>query len=164
MKMQRPEQGGFMQAKSLMTIMVIGLIQINSATGGPDPSRELPGDYELVAVNDIPLPAPTWVKGECHVLALHGTLLIDARGKWAALVEERSDCTGQVQEDFAPKADSSIFTGSYTIGEKGIEFHEESLGLTDLATFSDGILRYTVNGIGDFEGQTDVYLFRRASH
>ena len=155
-----------MSTKVMVAIVASFLLATTFGTGGSDSPQDISGAFNLVEVNDSKLPAVTWERQrgerECKRETLSGTMLLDSQGRWAVLVEERELCADNSEEEPTVTEVASIFTGSYKFSGNKIEFHDETLGLTDSATLNEDILRFTVIGVGDFEGQTDVYVFHRA--
>jgi len=121
------------------------------------------GTYKLVEVNDKKLPAVSWIDlgEECSQETLSGTLLVDSENRWAARVEERELCAKTSEDVSACMARSAIFIGSFKVSGSKYEFHEETLDVTDYVSIDGGILRYISADIGDFEGQTGVFVFLR---
>lgn len=152
-----------MNAKVTRVFAAFFLTLATFGVGGSDLLQGIPGIYKLVEVNGNKLPAVSWVGpgGECKQEILSATMLVDSESSWAVLVEEREVCASNSEESTS-EVGFAIFTGSYKVAGNKIEFHDETLGVTDYASLENDTLQYTVVGVGDYESQTGVYIFRRA--
>ena len=146
-----------MSAKVMKAVVVFSVLIATICVGESDSPHDILGTYKLVSVNDNPLPAVSWVgPGEgCTQENLSGTMLIASDNRWAALLEGRDKCDKTSEEG------SAILTGTYKVSGNMIEFQGGELDVTDHASLDGDVLRYTVNGILDFEGQTTEFVFRK---
>ena len=154
-----------MIARITKVLVLLTILVATFSVGGSDSLQIISGEYKLVEVNGEKIPAVSWIgPGEgCKQEVLSGTMLVDSKNRWAALVEEREFCTEISEEASTRTEGSSVFTGTYKVSGSKIEFHDEALGLTDYASIDGDVLRYTVIGIGDYEGNTSVFVFLRVN-
>jgi hypothetical protein len=124
------------------------------------------GVWSLVEINDKPLPVEAWEYNQenaaCDNLTNAGTLLMDTAGRWAGLTVVSTSCPGAEGEEPSISQESSIFMGSYSVADEMISFHDETLDSIDHGYIAGGRLELTVEGIGNFEGQTAEFVFQKA--
>ena len=152
-----------MIARITKVIVLLTILVATFSVGGSDSLQVISGVYKLVEVNGKKIPAVSWIgPGDgCEQEVLSGTMLVDSKNRWAAIVEEREFCTEISEEASISTEGSSVFTGTYKVSGSKIEFHDETLGSADYASIDGDFLRYTVIGIGDYEGHTSVFVFLR---
>lgn len=152
-----------MTAKITKMLVMLPMLLATFSVGGSDSLQVISGTYKLVEVNGKKLPAVSWIGPgeECRQETLSGTMLVGSENRWAARVEEREICAKTSEDVSASTARSTILIGNYKVSGSKFEFHDETLGGTDYVGIDGDILRYTSVGIGDFKGQTGVFVFLR---
>lgn len=148
--------------KNAVVVTLFWVAAINS--GASDSLRDISGTYTLTELNGSELPAVSWLgPGEgCKQVVLSATMIADSESRWALLLKEREDCSDRSERETTRPVDSAIFSGSYKVSGSVIEFYDDELGTTDHASLENDILRYTSYGIGAYEGQTNMAVFRRS--
>ena len=151
-----------MNIKVKKAVVVTMLLVATFNSGASDSLRDISGTYILTELNGSELPAVSWLgPGEgCKQVVLSATMIVDSENRWALLLKEREDCANKSEKETTRPVDSAIFSGSYKVSGSVIEFYDDELGTTDRASLENDILRYTSYGIGDYEGQTDIAVFR----
>lgn len=152
-----------MTARITKVLVMLPLLLAAFSVGGSDSLQAISGTYKLVEVNGKKLPVVSWIGPgeECRQETLSGTMLVGSENRWAARVEEREICAKTSEDVSAGTARSAIIIGNYKVSGSKFAFHDETLGGTDHVGIDGDTLRYTSVGVGDFKGQTGVFVFLR---
>lgn len=148
---------------SLITLLgtVVGLV-ISQAQ---EPS--VSGVYSLIEVNGGELPAVSWTKnsnGErCTEEILEGALFLDSKGRFAAFVTERDVCLREDGLETEVNKESVIWPGSYKVSgdQVTLEYDFEQWSDPDQAAIKGDFLVLNSEGVGDYEGQSTEFVFRK---
>jgi len=125
------------------------------------------GVYLLIEVNGEKLPAASWTKksnGErCKTETLGGALLLDSKGRFAAFVTERNVCLHEDGSESTIKEESVIWPGSYNMSgnQVTLQYEFELWPDPDQAVLNGDHLVVKSEGVGDYEGQSTEFIFRR---
>jgi hypothetical protein len=147
---------------SLILCLLIAVGLDNTKAQEPSVS----GVYTLIEVNGEKLPAVSWTKksnGErCNEEISKGALFVDSEGRLAAFVTARDICLHEDGTETIVKEGSTIFPGSYMMSGKQLILQFELLPEDRNQAELDGdFLVVKDEGIGEYEGQSAEFVFRR---
>lgn len=117
-----------------------------------NPVRNVAGQYAVMAVNGMELPADTWSarKGKCRIWTNAGSVILEESGRWRSIITEQQLCGKRTH---APIESKSF--GVYTV--RGDNILLESEGGVASGVFLADRLELTM---ADEESQRAVYSLR----
>ena len=147
-----------------LTVSIVSLLVLPSVLGGSKVgAAPVSATYELIKVNGKELPAVSWITKSdgkhCEFLTIDGALMLSLEERAGAFALERVTCIGEDGSKTSSLGDFVMFTGSYEISGDRISIRWSDP--PDYGTLNGNLLTVVVIGVGDYEGQTTHYSFRR---